>query len=398
MIKLTYDSRDKIFSQRFGQSFEFPKEVNFDTNFPDEVQPPGDVKCTCYTTCDIAEDQKNIEFDLGSFVDLWNRIPQFANGANPRDVLGEAVKNGLLPTGAQERMKAWKSYWRADLGSSDSFDNVRSTMMMIKCSIGVGTFWYQEWMNSDILPVGKNAGFGHMYAIEGWKEINGKPHFIIEAWIGKKLYMPRETFNEAMKAYGMQTWVLSTAEMDYKRERTILETIKDALINVAIKLKELLVLKKTLETPKPTPLPIINEPIMETNREKFLKVCLEALDTDVTPSDKTIDELACSESLSTLLKKVFPDFPILPLTNDLYTKLKSDKRFKAVLEPGKGRIIISPRIGATPGHVGVWITEEKIASNTSKDGIWRGNYTYPEWIKEFRDKRKERIYIFDFNE
>lgn len=117
MIKLKYDSRDNIFSQRFGQVTalsDFPDEINFDTNFPDEIQPSGDVKCVAYSACDIAEDQNNLEFDLSSINDLWDRVPKSPQGSDPREVLGEAVKNGLKPKG-KERIKNWKSFWRADL-------------------------------------------------------------------------------------------------------------------------------------------------------------------------------------------------------------------------------------------------------------------------------------------
>jgi hypothetical protein len=156
--------------------------------------------------------------------------------------------------------------------------------------------------------------------------------------------------------------------------------------------------KKSIEQKESTPLP--TPPITKhmNNKEKFIKVCLDALDTDVTPEDREPDELACSATICKLLQKVFPDFPYFPLTTDLFYKLKVDKRFKAVLEPGKGKIVISPRIGTTPGHVGVWITEDKIASNTSKTGLFQGNYMWASWIREMRDRRGLKIYIFDFNE
>ena len=271
-IIFSSDSRDKIFQHRFGGTVEFPKEINFDTNFPDEVQPTGDVKCVAYTTCDLAEDQQNIEFDVSSVVDLWQRVPSNTFGSDPRDVLGEAVKNGLRPKGQILRINKWKSYWRADLGPLDPFDNVRSTMMIIKCPIGVGTYWYQEWHSSDILPIGKNPQNGHMYDIQGWKEINGEPHFIIEAWLGRKVYMSREVFNEALKPYGMQTWVLSTAELDMRRTGTLTEWITDLMTNLIIVLRDLIKIEQAKqpptppvivppEPPQPEPSPIVSPPI-----------------------------------------------------------------------------------------------------------------------------------------
>lgn len=259
ILKLTHDSRDEQFFQRFGGVTEFPDEINFDTDFPDETQPLGDVKCVAYTTCDMAEDQQNIEFDISSINDLWQRVPSVAQGSNPRDVLSEAVKNGLLPKGRTERLKLWRSYWRADIGPGDKFDNVRSAMLTIKQPVGVGSYWYSEW-TGEILPIGRNALYGHMYDVEGWKQINGEPHFIIQAWTGRKLYMSREVFNKAMEPYGMQTWVLSTAELDAKRVKTLTETIKDMLINIIIKLKEFkFILEKQIivETPQLPPTPSV---------------------------------------------------------------------------------------------------------------------------------------------
>lgn len=250
-ILLKVDSRDSDGYMKFGQILDFPKELNFDSPLIDEVQPIGDVKCTCYTTCNIAEDQFKTYYDIN---DLWKRVPSVPQGADPRDVLGEAVRNGLLPknitvndiTIASSRVKNWNSYYRADTGSFDAFDNVRSMMTLINCPVGVGTYWYYEWINSaEVLPEGKTKANGHMYQIEGWKEIMGEPYFIVEAWIGKKLYMSRKVFNLAMKPYGVGAWVLSMASRE-KVQISILENIRDVCLNIIIKLRELIELKKKL--------------------------------------------------------------------------------------------------------------------------------------------------------
>lgn len=254
-IQLKYDSRDKIYHQHFGQTFEFPLEVNYDTPLYDEKQAPGNVQCTCYTACDIAEDQDNIEFDID---DLWSRVKQSPDGADPRDVFGEAVKNGLLPRGKTERLKNWQSFWRADVGPMDAFDNVRSAMLLAKSPVGCGTYWYANW-NGTVLPIGENPVSGHMYALEGWVQIEGKPHLIIEAWLGRKLYMSRETFNAAMKPVGMQAWVLSTALIDSLKVKSLKDTLVDLLVNLVIRLRDLLKLK---QAQSPTVEPIVSvEPV-----------------------------------------------------------------------------------------------------------------------------------------
>lgn len=249
MIILRQDSRDKLHYQKFGQAVQFPDEVNFDSLQYDDVQPIGNVQCVAYTTCDIAEDQQNLTFDIN---DLWGRVSSNQYGSDPREVLGEAVKNGLLVVGETDRRKSWQSYWRADFGMHDKFDNLRSAILQAKSPVGVATYWYSNWPSGETLPIGVGPTNGHMYSVEGWKQINGKPHLIIEAWIGRKLYMSREVFNEAMKPYGMQSWVLSTSEIDARIEKTLLETIKDLLINIIIKIKSLTLPKPPVVPPTDT--------------------------------------------------------------------------------------------------------------------------------------------------
>lgn len=132
-----------------------------------------------------------------------------------------------------------------------------------------------------------------------------------------------------------------------------------------------------------------------TNEDKFLKACLDGLDSDVSPDDLAKDEVGCAESISNLIKKVFPDFPIVLSTKDLDTKLFMDKRFKRAEIPNKGRIIISPRTPTKFGHVGVFITNERIASNDSRTGKFMGNYDWNSWINEFKYKRGLKIYLYD---
>ena len=156
--------------------------------------------------------------------------------------------------------------------------------------------------------------------------------------------------------------------------------------------KDILAVKK--KDIKDTPLSLNTN--METNEEKLLKVALEALDTEVTPKDEVPDEVACSEVLTTLIKKVFPDFPIIGSTAELFNQLKRDKRFKATLEPKRGCLIVSPRTSTTFGHCGIQITNDgRFASNDSKTGIFKSNYSWESWIEEFIKKRNLRIFIFE---
>lgn len=132
-----------------------------------------------------------------------------------------------------------------------------------------------------------------------------------------------------------------------------------------------------------------------TNEEKFIKACVDNLDTDVSPDDIAKDEVGCAESVSNLIRKVFPDFPIILSTKDLDMKLFMDKRFRRVDLPNRGRIVISPRTAKIFGHVGVWVTNEKIASNDSRTGKFVSNYDWQSWIEEFKYKRGLKIYIYE---
>lgn len=132
-------------------------------------------------------------------------------------------------------------------------------------------------------------------------------------------------------------------------------------------------------------------------QDKFIKIATDALDTEVTPQDITPDEVACAEVLSTLIRKVFPDFPMIVSTIELFQRLKNDKRFVVTLSPQRGAIVISPTKGYTRGHCGVFITNERIASNNSfgqLKGKFTGNYQWDSWIKEFINKRGLHTYLF----
>lgn len=244
MIILKQDSRDAKFHEHFGQVTEFPLELNFDTPIPDATQQPGNTECTCYSCCDIATDDTMVVYDID---DLYNRIPHDSNGANPRDALSESVKGGFMPIGQAVRVKPFSSYWSAQTGDMDAFDNVRSAMLIAKLPVAVWSPWFSEWLNqfSTILPPGRTVSSYHMYVLDGWKVINGVTYFIVEAWIGRKLYMSREVFNATLGYAGSGTAVLSTVEIDGRRIKTIKEKLIDAITNLIILLKaQLLTLQK----------------------------------------------------------------------------------------------------------------------------------------------------------
>ena len=171
------------------------------------------------------------------------------------------------------------------------------------------------------------------------------------------------------------------------------------LLNLWVKLLTILFPKKIekVDYVPLDPLPELPPEPRLTNEEKFVKLCIEGLGTDVSPDDIVKDEVGCAESISNLIKKIFPDFPILVSTRDLHNRLSLDSRFQATLDRGKGRIVVSPRTTNTFGHTGVFMDDDSIASNDSNSGKFVINYTWNSWIREFRDRRKLRIFIYKIN-
>ena len=116
--------------------------------------------------------------------------------------------------------------------------------------------------------------------------------------------------------------------------------------------------------------------------QTLYQVALARLGTDVSPLDRAPDMLGCAESVSELVRKVYPDFPIITGTSSLWRLLDMDPRFKKVSIPMPGAIIISPTGTAPtkmPGHVGIMGMGDQIMSNSSATGQFKQNYTMATW-------------------
>lgn len=143
---------------------------------------------------------------------------------------------------------------------------------------------------------------------------------------------------------------------------------------------------------------------MLTNRKTILDVCREALGTDVTPDDVVDDTVACAATVTTLLKKVYPDTPIIPGTYTLYAWLKNPANgFVRVTDPAPGDIIISPTGMGNPGtigHVGILLNDELIASNDSgivnqaNRGKFLQNHTLQSWHDRYASKQGMPVLIY----
>lgn len=152
-----------------------------------------------------------------------------------------------------------------------------------------------------------------------------------------------------------------------------------------------------------TPNPLmeeIDEPIIVPNEEVIYKVSNQelvsasaksAIGQDASPDDLVPDDVACVESLSNILRQVYPDFPILTGTANLSVFLYKDGRFKATIEElQSGFIVVCPTgkgNGTIVGHC--WIAIELngklvLASNNSFTGKWEITDTLDSIIKRYR--------------
>ena len=147
------------------------------------------------------------------------------------------------------------------------------------------------------------------------------------------------------------------------------------------------------EIEKDCPIPLIPE---KTNREKLLDIAITFYNIDPTPRDEQPDEVACVHSLTTIIKKLIPDFPIMTYTPTLLDYLLKDIRFKETNEMKEGIIIISPTgEGKIIGHTGIIGKNGTIYSNNSLNGLWDTKYTIPSWIKRYCVDGNIPIYLFE---
>lgn len=244
------DSRDLHFHEKYGQVTEFEDEFIVKDKFDDTIQAPGNVQCTCITTCDIASDADGVLWDVE---DLWSRVPHDSTGTNPRMVIKEALDHGFLPVNATSyiRKRVFKSYWSAHTGDMTPFNNVRSALKMTGYPVALWSAWYSEWAFSTIMFVGTVPACYHMYACEGWTKKYGVPMLVISAWNGRKMYISEAEFNKLAKTLGFGSAVLATSEVDTKRTKTLVDAVSDGidnlLITIQIYVAELLASKKKLQ-------------------------------------------------------------------------------------------------------------------------------------------------------
>lgn len=125
-------------------------------------------------------------------------------------------------------------------------------------------------------------------------------------------------------------------------------------------------------------------------KKNLLTVIENSLGTDASPNDLAPDELGCAETVTTILKQVYPQMPIITGTYALYDYLQHPANgWEKIDSPQEGCIVISPTgLGkkGTHGHVGFVLADNVIASNSSWPntlGKFLKNFTVDKWLSYF---------------
>lgn len=146
------------------------------------------------------------------------------------------------------------------------------------------------------------------------------------------------------------------------------------------------------ETP-PQDLPM-NE---KTNADIILDLCEKYYRQELSPLDPVDDNLACVDSLTNLLRMVYPDFPKEYHTAALLRQLKNSKHFTPSLDLSPGNVIINATgtgNGLIRGHCGIIGRDGRIFSNDSTTGLWMTHYTLDSWKTRYRIKGGMPTYVF----
>lgn len=163
---------------------------------------------------------------------------------------------------------------------------------------------------------------------------------------------------------------------------------------------------KSFSKPLPPPKPSITvllpltppQPIMITNQEKLFEEARAWLGRDASPMNLAPKEYACAESVTYVLRQAGFDIGIITGTATLRDVLIRSWKFTKVLVPEPGDIILCTTgmgNGNIPnGHVGICLTDEKIASNNSYTGLWSDYYTFELWKKRYVDIGGYKIEYF----
>jgi len=141
---------------------------------------------------------------------------------------------------AEEHKK--QSYFRADKGNYDRFDNIRVSLWQHrkeKRFVVTGSMWRPIWQKAKI-PKGKvTGGYGHAFVIVGQRMIDGEPYLEIQNSYGENVgdkgryYFPREVVNREFK-YGSYMFIDKDPEI-IKKNNMASTDIKSKFLELNIR-------------------------------------------------------------------------------------------------------------------------------------------------------------------
>lgn len=150
---------------------------------------------------------------------------------------------------------------------------------------------------------------------------------------------------------------------------------------------------------------LLLQTIVMLRRLLLHKKAINHLGIDASPIDMADDVLGCAESVTSIIRQVLPDFPIILGTWTLERRLWNDRRFVITQTPGVGDIVISAtgssklgRNAPIRGHVGIVGENGIIMSNDSYTGKWMANYTLETWKKRYQEYGGYPVLFYTFND
>ena len=124
-----------------------------------------------------------------------------------------------------------------------------------------------------------------------------------------------------------------------------------------------------------------------SNKGKLYTAALLQLGKDASPTDRVPDDVACVESLTTILRSLWPEVPIITGTYTFWEYLKRSRLFQKIDYPEPGCIIISPTGTGNGrlrnGHTGIVGKDRIVMSNDSDSGLFMEFYTIDSWKKKY---------------
>lgn len=241
-------------------------------------------------------------------------------------------------------------------------ENWRETLRkaLVSCPIGVSVSAWERDENG--LYVSDRGSVNNHWCLLYKVDDDGVMHVFDTYDHSRKKLHPDHHIRRAIRI-----WLNRKTTKSLKRHKSVLQTIIDRLMN-----------KRTL-----------------------LDVCEEYLGKDASPQDAAPDELGCADTVTTLMRKVYPSVPHMVSTVELSKWLSDPKNgYARVNDPEPEDIIVSPTSGTKVGHTGIFLDDDVIASNDSglyhrpNQGKFFKNYSMTTWTRRFRDRLGLPVYVF----